>query len=59
MELHNNYKNLLTKVNDLTISYNDVGEGSIPVIFLHGFPFDKSMWKGQLDTLKSLKSVSK
>ena len=59
MELHNTYKNLLPKVNDLTISFNDVGEGGLPVIFLHGFPFDKSMWKGQLDTLKSLKSVSK
>ena len=53
MELDNSYQNLLTEVNNFTISYNDAGEGSIPVIFLHGFPFDKSMWKGQLDSLKS------
>lgn len=52
MELDNAYQNLLTEVNNVTISYNDVGEGSIPVIFLHGFPFNKSMWKGQLDSLK-------
>jgi len=53
MELDNSYQNLLTEVNNFTVSYNDAGEGSIPVIFLHGFPFDKSMWKGQLDSLKS------
>ncbi len=54
MELDNSYQNLLTEVNNITISYNDIGEGDIPVIFLHGYPFDKSMWKGQLDSLKSL-----
>ena len=59
MELHNTYKNLLPKVNDLTISFNDFDERGLPVIFLHGYPFDKSMWKGQLDTLKSLKSAFK
>jgi len=53
MELDNSYHNLLTEANNLTISYYDVGEGTIPIIFLHGFPFDKSMWKGQLDSLKS------
>jgi len=57
MELDNSYQNLLTEVNNFTISYSDVGEGSIPVIFLHGFPFDKSMWKGQLDNLKSSNRV--
>lgn len=53
MELENKYQNLLTEVNNFTLSYNDVGEGRIPIIFLHGYPFDKSMWKGQLDSLKS------
>jgi len=53
MELENSYQNLITEVNNFTISYNDVGEGKIPVVFLHGFPFDKSMWKGQLDSLKA------
>ncbi len=53
MELDTVYQNLLTEVNGITFSYYDVGEGKIPLIFLHGFPFDKSMWKGQLDSLKS------
>ncbi|MDI1318168.1 alpha/beta fold hydrolase [Flavobacterium sp.] len=53
MELENSYQNLLTEVNNCSFSYNDVGEGNVPVLFLHGFPFDKSMWKGQLDSLKS------
>lgn len=49
-----------TKRSDLTIpvsnyhaSYDDMGEGKIPVIFLHGFPFEKSMWAGQMEFLKS------
>ena len=53
MELNNYYQNLLAEVNGFTVSYNDIGEGSIPVLFLHGFLFDKSMWKGQLDNLKT------
>lgn len=44
--------NLSVSVNDFDLSYDDVGEGSIPVIFLHGFPFDKTMWKFQLEFLK-------
>jgi pimeloyl-ACP methyl ester carboxylesterase len=35
------------------LSYDDVGEGSIPVIFLHGYPFDKTMWQVQVEFLKS------
>jgi len=53
MEEGNSYQNLLTEVNNITISYNEAGEGSIPILFLHGYPFDKSTWKGQLDSLKS------
>jgi len=53
MESDNSYQSLMTKVNNTHISYNDLGEGSTPVIFLHGFPFDKSMWKGQIDHLKT------
>ena len=44
--------NLSTSVNDFELSYDDVGEGNIPVIFLHGFPFDKTMWELQLEFLK-------
>jgi pimeloyl-ACP methyl ester carboxylesterase len=45
--------NLTTTINNFKLSYDDVGEGRIPVIFLHGFPFDKSMWHIQLDYLSS------
>jgi len=57
MEQDNSYQNLLTEVNNITISYNEAGEGSIPILFLHGYPFDKSMWKGQLDSLKTSNRV--
>ena len=46
-------KNISLKVNDLEISYNDEGPENRPVvIFIHGFPFNKSMWDFQLETLK-------
>lgn len=45
--------NLKINVNNFYLSYDDVGEGSVPIIFLHGYPFNKSMWEGQLDFLKS------
>ncbi|SDM00428.1 Pimeloyl-ACP methyl ester carboxylesterase [Daejeonella rubra] len=44
--------NLTIPVNNFYLSYDDVGEGSIPIIFLHGYPFDKTMWQAQLDFLK-------
>lgn len=44
---------LTIPVNNFNLSYDDVGEGLIPIIFLHGYPFDKTMWQGQLDFLKS------
>ncbi len=39
-------------VDDVTICYDDFGKGIIPVIFIHGFPFDKSSWQTQMDFLK-------
>ncbi|HKR03552.1 MAG TPA: alpha/beta fold hydrolase [Bacteroidia bacterium] len=39
-------------VDDVTICYDDFGKGLIPVIFIHGFPFDKSSWQPQMDFLK-------
>jgi pimeloyl-ACP methyl ester carboxylesterase len=45
--------NLMIPLNDFNLSYDDVGEGSIPIICLHGYPFDKTMCQGQLDFLKS------
>ncbi|MEO6189089.1 MAG: alpha/beta hydrolase [Saprospiraceae bacterium] len=53
MKLNNVYQNLFIELNNFIISYNDTGEGSMPIIFLHGYPFDKTMWHAQLDYLKS------
>lgn len=49
--------NLTITANNIQISYDDIGEGKIPVIFLHGYPFDKTMWRLQLDALKSSNRV--
>jgi len=49
--------NLTIPLNDFHLSYDDVGEGSIPIIFLHGYPFDKTMWQEQLDFLNSSNRV--
>ncbi len=57
MELDSSYQNLVVEINNFILAYNDVGIGTIPIIFLHGFPFDKSMWKSQLDALKSTNRV--
>ncbi|PKQ46956.1 alpha/beta fold hydrolase [Confluentibacter flavum] len=53
METETKGYNLTIPINDFQLSYDDVGEGSIPIIFLHGFPFDKTMWQVQLEFLKS------
>lgn len=46
-------KDINVKANGITICYDDLGEGPIPIIFIHGFPFDKSTWKPQIEQLKS------
>ena len=48
---------LTVNINGFNLSYNDVGEGAIPVVFLHGFPFDKTMWQAQLDYLQTMHRV--
>ena len=45
--------NLTISINNFNLSYDDIGEGRVPIIFLHGFPFDKTMWQPQFDFLKS------
>ncbi len=52
MDTNSNGYNLSIPVNGFDLSYDDVGEGKVPIIFLHGFPFDKSMWELQLEFLK-------
>lgn len=49
--------NLTTTVNNFNLSYDDVGEKNVPVIFLHGYPFAKSMWKAQLEFLQRTNRV--
>ncbi len=45
--------NLNLTVNNISVSYNDNGPDDAPVlIFIHGFPFNKSMWKMQVRALK-------
>src|SRR5690606_5529571 len=53
METATEGKNLSVNINDFHLSYDDVGEGSEPIIFLHGFPFGKTMWQDQVDFLQS------
>lgn len=48
---------LKVNVNNIDLWYNDFGEGPIPIVFLHGFPFDKTMWQEQLDFLKTTHRV--
>lgn len=45
--------NLTISINNFHLSYDDVGEASTPIICLHGYPFDKTMWNEQLEFLKS------
>jgi 3-oxoadipate enol-lactonase len=45
--------NLSVNVNNFDLSYDDVGEGLVPIVFLHGYPFDKTMWHEQLEFFKA------
>jgi 3-oxoadipate enol-lactonase len=38
---------------NLTVSYNDTGKNEAPdIVFIHGFPLNKSMWDQQVNVLK-------
>src|SRR4051812_26378965 len=50
-------KELSININGITISYTDSGNSSIPLIFIHGFPFDKSTWEPQITALKNTTRV--
>ena len=46
-------KNMNISINNLSVSYNDLGPDDAPVIiFVHGFPLNKSMWDIQTEALK-------
>lgn len=44
-------------INGANISYDDFGEGETPIIFIHGFPFDKSSWQPQINFLRKTNRV--
>jgi 3-oxoadipate enol-lactonase len=47
-------ENIKITNSNLTINYDDYGPVYAPaVIFIHGFPFNKSMWEMQTEALKS------
>jgi 3-oxoadipate enol-lactonase len=41
------------KVNGVHICYNEYGSGGDTIIFIHGFPFNKSMWEEQARALSN------
>lgn len=46
-------KKLTIAINNHTVSYIDEGSAYAPtIIFIHGFPFNKSMWSKQVNLLK-------
>ena len=54
---HLSGNDLLISSNESYVCYDDQGAGTIPVIFIHGFPFDKSTWQPQVDFLKETNRV--
>jgi len=42
----------IARVRGIEMAYDDEGEGA-PVVFLHGFPFNRSMWREQADALRA------
>ncbi len=45
-------KDIHVNLKGVTICCDDFGTGNIPIIFIHGFPFDKSSWEPQMEFLK-------
>ncbi len=41
---------MIAQVNGIALAYDDVGTG-MPVVFLHGFPLDRTMWSHQRTSL--------
>lgn len=43
-----------TTIEGIRIEYDDLGPSSVlPVVFIHGFPFSKEMWKPQVEASKN------
>jgi 3-oxoadipate enol-lactonase len=45
------------KVNGGTLAYSEAGEGKMPVIFIHGFPFNKTSWQPQFEAMSKHRRV--
>lgn len=41
-------------LNGTSVTYDDVGSGYDVIVLIHGHPFDRSMWRPQLDSLAAL-----
>ena len=46
----------IARVRGIGMAYDDAGRGS-PVVCLHGFPFNRSMWREQTDALRASQRV--
>jgi len=56
---HKTGTDLVVNINNTIFRYDDMGNGSVPVIFIHGFPFDKQMWLPQVQYLsKSIRVIA-
>jgi len=50
--IHSQGKDININLKGVTICCDDFGTGNTPIIFIHGFPFDKSSWQPQVEFLK-------
>ena len=41
---------MITLVGDTEIAFDDIGSG-FPVVFIHGFPLNRTMWEPQVTAL--------
>jgi len=41
-----------TRIDDIQLAYDDVGSGP-PVVLIHGYPFNRSLWNEQVEALSS------
>ena len=41
-----------TRINDIQMAYTDAGTGD-PIVLIHGYPFNRSLWNEQVEALSS------
>ena len=42
----------LTRIDDIQMAYTDAGMGT-PLVLLHGYPFNRSLWNEQVNVLSN------